>query len=109
MSEEDFVVILTNGHMHDFHVEEQVLRGPFAYVGVIGSRTKTVSVNRRLREAGIPEESIAQIHTPIGTAIQAVTPAEIAVSIAGEMILCRAERRGDKSHVRPVDERLPLF
>ena len=102
VTEEDFVVIMTNGHMHDFHVEEQVLRGPFAYVGVIGSRTKTASVNRRLREAGIPEESIAQIHTPIGTAIQAVTPAEIAVSIAGEMILCRAERRGDKPHGCPM-------
>ena len=102
VTEEDFVVIMTNGHMHDFHVEEQILRGPFAYVGVIGSRTKTASVNRRLREAGIPEESIAQIHTPIGTAIQAVTPAEIAVSIAGEMILCRAERRGDKPHGCPM-------
>ena len=102
VTEEDFVVIMTNGHIHDFHVEEQILRGPFAYVGVIGSRTKTASVNRRLREAGIPEESIAQIHTPIGTAIQAVTPAEIAVSIAGEMILCRAERRGDKPHGCPM-------
>jgi xanthine/CO dehydrogenase XdhC/CoxF family maturation factor len=102
VTEEDFVVIMTNGHMHDFQVEEQILRGPFAYVGVIGSRTKTASVNRRLREAGIPEESIAQVHTPIGTAIQAVTPAEIAVSIAGEMILCRAERRGDKPHGCPM-------
>ena len=101
VTEEDFVVIMTNGHMHDFQVEEQILRGPFAYVGVIGSRTKTASVNQRLREAGIPEESIAQIHTPIGTAIRAVTPAEIAVSIAGEMILCRAERRGDKPHGCP--------
>ena len=53
-------------------------------------------------QAGIPEESIAQVHTPIGTAIQAVTPAEIAVSIAGEMILCRAERRGDKPHGCPM-------
>ena len=102
VTEEDFVVIMTNGHVHDFQVEEQILRGPFAYVGVIGSRTKTASVNRRLREAGIPEESIAQIHTPIGTAIRAVTPAEIAVSIAGEMILCRAERRGDKPHGCPM-------
>ena len=102
VTEEDFVVIMTNGHMHDFQVEEQILRGAFAYVGVIGSRTKTASVNRRLREAGIPEESIAQVHTPIGTAIRAVTPAEIAVSIAGEMILCRAERRGDKPHGCPM-------
>ena len=62
-------------------------------MGVIGSRTKTASVNRRLREVGIPEESIAQIHTPIGTAIRAETPEEIAVSIAGELIYVRAIRR----------------
>ena len=102
VTEEDFVVIMTNGHVHDFQVEEQILRGPFAYVGVIGSRTKTASVNRRLREAGIPEESIAQIHTPIGTAIRAVTPAEIAVSVAGEMICVRAERRGGEGHGCPI-------
>lgn len=89
----DYIVIMTNGHSHDFDVEQQVLRGPFAYVGVIGSRKKTASVNQRLREAGVPEESIARVHTPIGTAIKAVTPEEIAVSIAGEMIYERALRR----------------
>ena len=48
------------------------------------------------------EEAIASVHTPIGTPIRAVTPEEIAVSIAGEMILCRAERRGDKPHGCPM-------
>lgn len=89
----DYVVIMTNGHSHDFDVEQQVLRGPFAYVGVIGSRKKTASVNARLRAVGISEEAIAQVHTPIGTSIKAVTPEEIAVSIAGEMIYVRALRR----------------
>lgn len=93
LTEEDYVVIMTNGHLHDYEVEEQVLRGSFAYLGVIGSRTKTASINARLREAGIPEERIACVHTPIGTAIKAVTPEEIAVSIAGEMIYERALRR----------------
>lgn len=93
LTEEDYVVIMTNGHLHDYEVEEQVLRGSFAYLGVIGSRTKTVSINKRLREAGISEERIACVHTPIGTAIKAVTPEEIAVSIAGEMIYERALRR----------------
>ena len=90
---EDYVVIMTNGHRHDFVVEEQVLRGQYAYIGVIGSRAKTASVNALLREAGIGEEAIASVHTPIGTAIKAVTPEEIAVSIAGEMICVRATRR----------------
>lgn len=90
---EDYVVIMTNGHRHDFEVEEQVLRGQYAYIGVIGSRAKTASVNQRLREAGISETVIATVHTPIGIAIKAVTPEEIAVSIAGEMICVRAARR----------------
>ena len=77
----------------DFAVQEQVLRGPYAYIGVIGSRAKTASVNARLREAGIGEAAIASVYTPIGTPIKAVTPEEIAVSIAGEMICVRAERR----------------
>ena len=92
-SDGDYVVIMTSGHSHDFDVQQQVLRGPFAYVGVIGSRKKTAFVNQKLREAGVPEEAIARVHTPIGTAIKAVTPEEIAVSIAGEMIYERALRR----------------
>ena len=92
---DDYAIVMTTGHQHDFAVLEQILRGPLAYAGVIGSRTKTAYVNQRLREAGIPEEVIQSVHSPIGTAIRAVTPEEIAVSIAGELILCRAPRRGD--------------
>lgn len=90
---EDYVIIMTNGHEHDYQVEEQVLRQEVAYVGVIGSRKKTAYVNGRLREAGISEAAIAFVHTPIGTAIGAVTPEELAVSITGELIAVRAQRR----------------
>ena len=102
---EDYVVVMTNGHEHDFQVEVQVLRKTVAYVGVIGSRKKTAFVNQRLREAGIGEEAIASVHTPIGTAIKAVTPEEIAVSITGEMICVRATRReaaGEEHHGCPM-------
>ncbi len=102
---EDYVVIMTNGHEHDFQVEVQVLRKTAAYVGVIGSRKKTAFVNQRLREAGIGEETIAFVHTPVGTAIKAVTPEEIAVSITGEMICVRATRReaaGEEHHGCPM-------
>ena len=105
LTPEDYVVIMTNGHEHDFQCEVQVLRRETAYVGVIGSRKKTAYVNQRLREAGIPEEKIAFVHTPIGTAIKAVTPEEIAVSIAGEMICVRATRReaaGEVHHGCPM-------
>ena len=102
---EDYVVIMTNGHEYDFQAQVQVLRGETAYVGVIGSRKKTAFVNQRLREAGIAEEAIAFVHTPVGTAIKAVTPEEIAVSITGEMILVRATRReasGEAHHGCPM-------
>ena len=102
---EDYVVIMTNGHEHDFQVEVQVLRKTAAYVGVIGSRKKTAFVNQRLREAGIGEEAIAFVHTPVGTAIKAVTPEEIAVSITGEMICVRAtwrEAAGEEHHGCPM-------
>ena len=90
---EDYAVVMTSGHSHDFEVEQQLLRRPLRYVGVMGSRTKTAYVNGKLREAGIPEEAIGRVHTPIGTAIKAVTPEEIAVSITGELIYERALRR----------------
>lgn len=90
---EDFIVIMTNGHAHDCTVEEFVLRYETAYVGVIGSRAKTKAVNEKLLLSGISEEKLTHVHAPIGTPIKAVTPEEIAVSIAGEMILERALRR----------------
>ena len=89
----DYAVVVTSGHQYDFEVEEQLLRRSLAYVGVIGSRKKTAAVNAKLKAAGILEEKLAQVHTPIGLDIGAVTPEEIAVSIAAEMIAVRAERR----------------
>ena len=105
LSGEDCVIIMTNGHAHDLTVEEQVLRSPYAYVGVVGSRRKIAFVNETLMARGIPEEKLKTVHTPIGVDIRAVTPAEIAVSILGELILCRAEiREGEKpeSHACPM-------
>lgn len=105
IGEGDYIIVMTNGHSFDFDVQEQVLRTTTAYVGVIGSKAKTASVNKRLREAGVSEDAIQSVHTPIGTAIKAVTPEEIAVSIAGEMILVRATRReaaGVETHGCPM-------
>ena len=90
---DDFIVVMTHGHAHDFAVQEALLRKKYAYIGVIGSRTKIAAVNERLRAAGISEEAIASVHTPIGLPIGAVTPAEIAISVAAECIAVRAELR----------------
>lgn len=95
ITEDDYVVVMTSGHEFDFTVESQVLRSPCAYVGVIGSKSKKAAVNQMLRSAGIPQTVIDTVYMPIGTAIGAVTPQEIAVSIAGEMIQCRAALRAE--------------
>lgn len=103
----DYVVIMTNGHSHDLDVQKQVLKNPPAYVGAIGSKSKKAFVNAKLREAGFSDEVIGMVHSPIGTAIKAVTPEEIAVSIAGEMIYERAllrETCGVEFHGCPMHE-----
>ena len=92
-TENDYVVIMTPGHQGDFALLSQALRRKTRYVGCIGSRHKIARTQQLLREAGITEEAIASVHSPIGLPILAETPAEIAVSIAAEMIQCRAESR----------------
>lgn len=89
----DYVVVLTHGHLGDAAVLERVLPHRPAYVGCIGSRRKAGFVRDALEAAGIPAELAAGVHLPIGEDILAVTPAEIAVSIAAQLIRCRAELR----------------
>jgi len=89
---DDYVIIMTRGHQADFEVLRQALLTPATYVGVIGSRSKIATTNKRLLEAGIPEADLSRIHAPIGLPILGETPAEIAVSIAAELILHRARR-----------------
>lgn len=87
----DYVVIMTPGHESDYALLEQVLRCETSYVGCIGSRHKIARTQALLREAGISEERIKSVHSPIGLPIGAQTPAEIAICIAAEMIFHRSQ------------------
>jgi xanthine dehydrogenase accessory factor len=86
-----YVVIVTRGHMLDEEALREVIGRSAAYVGMIGSRRKVHTLFEHLRAAGIDEALIQGVHSPIGIDIGSQTPAEIAVSIVGEMI---AVRRG---------------
>lgn len=90
----DYMVIMTRGHQYDYTVQAQALKTKACYIGVIGSRQKIQSITNRLLEAGCTKEDIDRVHTPIGTAIKAESPAEIAISIAGELICVRATHSG---------------
>lgn len=88
---DSYLVIVTRGHLHDKTVLAQALRTPAGYIGMIGSRRKRELVYRALVEQeGFTEQDLARVHSPIGLAIGAESPEEIAVSIVAELIQVRA-------------------
>lgn len=89
LGEEDYVVVMTPGHQADYEVLAQILRTPARYIGCIGSRRKAAAVRERLLAAGSSEADVDRIHSPIGLNI-GETPAEIAVSVAAEIIAVRS-------------------
>ncbi len=91
MDNRSFIVIVTRGHMHDYSVLTKALRTDAHYIGMIGSRKKWETQKAQLINEGFTSEDIARVHTPIGLKINAETPEEIAISIAGEMILSRSK------------------
>ncbi len=88
-----FSVVATRGHRYDESVLSQVIDYDLAYIGMVGSRQKNALVFERLRERGIPPSRLKRVHAPIGLSIGSETPEEIAVSILGEIIQTRAERK----------------
>ena len=87
---EDYVVVMTRGHQADYEVLAQVLRSGAKYLGCIGSKRKLALCRDRLLADGFTEAEYRRLHAPIGLAIGAQTPEEIAVSVAAEMIAVRA-------------------
>ena len=89
---DSYLVIVTRGHLHDRVVLEQALGTEAGYIGMIGSRRKRDAIYKALLEQGMTESDLQRVSSPIGLAIAAETPEEIAVSIVGELIQCRGER-----------------
>jgi xanthine dehydrogenase accessory factor len=93
MDNNSYIVIVTRGHLYDKKVLEQALRTGAGYVGMIGSIRKRDTIYRSLADEGFTAEQIKQVYCPIGLKMDSETPAEIAVSIVGELINVRAEKR----------------
>ena len=92
ITENDYVAVMTRGHLHDADVERFVLKTPAHYIGVVGSRRKAKLTRETLCGEGFTEEQLDRIITPIGLEIGSETPAEIAISIAAQFIQVRANR-----------------
>ena len=87
-----YAVIVTRGHRNDLDVLREIAPRNLRYIGLIGSRAKVARLYEAVMAEGrIAPEQLERIHAPIGLDIGAVTPQEIAVSIAAELI---AVRRG---------------
>lgn len=93
VTSDDYACVMTRGHAYDAVIQAQLLRTPASYIGVIGSARKKAGVYQKLREDyGFGDKDFARITSPIGLDIQAETPAEIAISIAAQLIAIRASQ-----------------
>ena len=97
----DFVCVITRGHRHDALCLRALLDGTQPrYLGLIGSRRRTIELFKLLEEEGFDRGKIDAIHTPIGLAIGAETPKEIAISILAELILHRSSKSAEREASR---------
>ncbi|MFQ6034889.1 MAG: XdhC family protein [Sedimentisphaerales bacterium] len=89
INKNSYIVIVTKGHKCDAIVLEKAIKTDAKYIGMIGSKRKTVTVLAKLQEKGVPEQMLRRIYSPIGISIGAVTPEEIALSIVCELVKIR--------------------
>ncbi|MBE7009811.1 MAG: xanthine dehydrogenase [Ruminococcaceae bacterium] len=92
----DYVCVLTRGHRWDRECLQELLRGTEpSYLGMIGSKRRVRGLLDALAEEGFDRAALQRIHAPIGLMIGAVTPEEIAVSIAAQLIEHRRAQPAD--------------
>jgi xanthine dehydrogenase accessory factor len=89
IDERTVVCVLTHDPKFDAPVLEIALRLNLAYVGAMGSRRTHDDRLKRLREAGLTEEELSRLASPVGLDLGARTPEETAVSVAAEIISAR--------------------
>jgi xanthine dehydrogenase accessory factor len=85
-----YIVIVTRGHRHDEIVLEQAVRTNARYIGMIGSKRKTLTLLQNLRDQGIPKERLDRVYAPISAE-------EIALSIV--CVLVKIKRLGDEAEI----------
>jgi len=92
LDRESFAVIATPGHLHDFAAVRGCLATNTGFIGLLGSRRKKETLLKTLEDEGFDAGQRERIVTPVGLAIGAQTPEELAVSIVGQLIAVRKGR-----------------
>jgi xanthine dehydrogenase accessory factor len=103
------VVLVTRGHRYDYECLKRIVEGEVQprYVGMIGSRRRVRATWEALLREGVPRERLEAVRAPVGLDLGAETPAEIAVSVAAELVL--AWRGGSGRPLREVERVLERF
>ncbi|MEV5438334.1 XdhC/CoxI family protein [Streptomyces sp. NPDC052682] len=83
------ICVLTHDPKFDVPLLQEALRRPAAYIGAMGSRRTHDDRMKRLREAGLGEDELARLRSPVGLDLGARTPEEVAVSVAAEIVALR--------------------
>jgi len=101
-----YIVIMTYGHTHDETVLAACLDRPWRYLGLMGSRAKVATVRAHLGASTEARLKLTRVHAPVGLDVGGRSPAEIAISIMGEMLAVRYGRPGGHSarQVARLDE-----
>ncbi|MGC4115740.1 MAG: XdhC family protein [Myxococcales bacterium] len=81
--------MMTHDHGLDQDLVQALAKRPHRYLGMIGSLRKAEKLRSRLKELGYSQEEIAGVRSPMGVAIGAQSPEEIAVSIVAEFVAVR--------------------
>lgn len=83
-----YCIVMTHNHQLDLELSAAILkRNDFAYFGLIGSKTKRVKFEHRLRDRGFDSSTLQRMRCPMGIGeVKGKLPVEIAISIAGEII-----------------------
>lgn len=89
INETSYLIIVTRGHRDDMRVLKLAIGTPARYIAMIGSKRKVLNVIRELEKEGVPRTAFERIHAPMGLDIGAISPEEIAISVAAEMIAVR--------------------
>src|ERR1700720_3517966 len=98
-NESSYIVIVTRGHRDDMRLLRWAVQTPARYIGMIGSKRKTVTIFRELTKEGLAPGLFDRVHAPVGLDIGAVTPEEIAVAITAELIAARRRVERDLPHM----------
>lgn len=93
VQQQDYILIMTRGHSCDLEAERFALGTPAGYIGVVGSTRKAAFLREKLSQEGFSREELDRVISPVGLKIGGDTPAEIAVSIAAQLVSVRAKKR----------------